>query len=219
MLEKKDNILICVSNYKNAKELIERGEQEKKAFKSECIVLHVYRPESEEDISREEERDEIQQWADKYRATMIFHPLKSGQRVSEVIGEVARANDVQHIILGQAVRSRWDLLIRGSLVNELFHELDEVDVTIYKVKKSSASSESDYGKGITGYLLKENNTYKMTLDEPGVPAYRGVFYQNLHTDFMTGLLKVNVGEEPFVLRVTEGEVHSHHTENLDEFFK
>lgn len=219
MLEKKDNVLVCISNYKNAQELIERGQKEKTAFKSECIVLHVFRPEEEEaDLNRAEERDEIQLWADKSGATMIFHPLKSGQKVSEVIGEVARTHDVQHIIIGQSVRSRWDLLIKGSLVNELFHELDEVDVTIYKVKKSSSSLESEFGHGITGYLYKDTDGYKMTLNEPSVEAYSGTFYQNLHSDFTTGILKVNVGGEPHVLRIIQGDVHSHHNKKLDEFY-
>lgn len=219
MLEKKDNVLVCVSNFKNAEALIERGVKEKAAFKSDCIVLHVYRPEEEEeDIERIEERDKIQEYADKNKATMIFHPLKSGQKVSEIVGQVARANDVQHIIIGQSFRSRWDLLIKGSLVNELFHELDEVDVTIFKVKKSN-TKESEFGKGITGYLYKDQENYKVTLNEPTGKAYSGVFYQNLHTDFTTGVLKVSLGGEPHVLYVTEGDVHPHHKEKLDEVYE
>ncbi|WP_147803197.1 hypothetical protein [Alkalicoccus halolimnae] len=212
----KENVLVCVSYPESAAQLIARGMTEKKAFRGECIVLHVYDPEGEgSDLKAQEKRDEIQRCADQHKALMIFQPMENGKKLGEIIGEVARAHDVRHVIIGQAFRSRWDLLIHGSLVNELFHELDEVDVTIYKIRKDASASEAMYDRGVAGYLYKDDGKYKVALSEPDIDSYAGTFYQHLHTDFMTGLYKAKIGNHPLVVHVTQKEVDDKYNEELD----
>ncbi|PRO66281.1 hypothetical protein [Alkalicoccus urumqiensis] len=211
---KNENVLVCVSNHHNAAPLIARGMQEKKAFQGECYVLHVYEPDEGDNLESVQQRDHIQAAADDAGAVMIFQPRKKGCRISEMIGETARRNEIEHLIIGQTVKSRWDLMIHGSLVNELFHELDDVDVTIYKVKRTSAETEAQHDKGVPGYLYKDGNTYKVALSDKPFSTWEGTFYQNLHTDFRTGTFKGKVGEEPVVLHVIQGEVAEQHHDRL-----
>jgi two-component system, OmpR family, sensor histidine kinase KdpD len=212
----KENVLVCVSYPESAGQLIERGIKETKAFQSECIVLHVYDPENDtSDMKEEEKREEIKKWADFHKATMILQPRQGSKKLGEIIGEVARANDVHHIIIGQAFRSRWDLLIHGSLVNELFHELEDVDVTIFKIKKDRVAAESHYDKGVSGYLYKKEEQYKIALEQPRGEGHEGIFFQHLHTDFLTGIFKAKIFGHPVVLYVVEGDVHERYREELD----
>ncbi len=215
---KKENVLVCIANYRNAAALIERGMTEKKAFKSDCIVLHVYSPEEGEAMDKIEERDHIQRWADEYNATMIFRPLHKGETIAGIIGDTATQYDVNHIIIGQAVQSRWDLIVHGSLVNDLFHELDEVDVTIYKVSKSNVAKEPEYDKGISGWVYRENGSFIFSLGEPSCKCYQGTFYQLIHTDFTTGIFKVQLNGEPHILHIILGDIHPQHEEALKEAF-
>ncbi|CAM3914094.1 universal stress protein [Alkalicoccus chagannorensis] len=216
MLEK-ENILVCISRASHAELLLERGRREKSLFQGELLALHVFDPESEgEDVERVEEREKIQEAADRAGAEMIFLPREKGRRNSRMIGLTAKQYDISHIILGQAKKSRWDLLVHGSLINELFQELDEVDITIHKVTRDSAAEESQYDRGTAAYLTPVEGGYELHLSIPEKRMYYpGTFYPHRHTDFLTGLFKAEINENVLVVRVVEGEVIDSHCDRVD----
>ncbi|PNB33892.1 histidine kinase, partial [Pseudomonas sp. FW305-130] len=56
------------------------------------------------------------------------------------IAEVANKNHITQIVVGESKHSRWDLLIRGSLTQQLVQLLKNVDLHIISTDQKAAPS-------------------------------------------------------------------------------
>ena len=59
----------------------------------------------------------------------------SGRNVAEAITEVAKSYRITQVVLGQTHRSKWQILLRGSLINQLVRFLTQVDIHIISIEK------------------------------------------------------------------------------------
>jgi two-component system, OmpR family, sensor histidine kinase KdpD len=57
-----------------------------------------------------------------------------GSRVSDALVEFARREGITHVIFGQSARSRWDLLVHGSIVDRFLRDVRNATVQIVPVK-------------------------------------------------------------------------------------
>ncbi len=54
---------------------------------------------------------------------------------AKAIAEVARNYHITQIVIGESQRSRWKLLVRGSLTHKLLRSLKDIDVHIIATDK------------------------------------------------------------------------------------
>ena len=64
--------------------------------------------------------------------------LKS-KNVSTALIEFAKQENLSHVVFGQSARSRWDILLRGSVINRFLSEVR--DVTVHVVPMSRLRRE------------------------------------------------------------------------------
>jgi two-component system sensor histidine kinase KdpD len=50
--------------------------------------------------------------------------------VPDALIEFARREGVTHVIFGQSARSRWDILLRGSVINRFLDEVRDATVQV-----------------------------------------------------------------------------------------
>ena len=53
-----------------------------------------------------------------------------GRRVADALIEFARREGITHVIFGQSARSRWDILLRGSVINRFLREVRDATVQV-----------------------------------------------------------------------------------------
>src|SRR5262249_6611360 len=71
--------------------------------------------------------------------------LQSGN-VADALIDFARREGVTHVVFGQSARSRWDILLRGSVINRFLNEVRDATVQVVPLEdrdsRASAAGES-----------------------------------------------------------------------------
>ena len=62
-----------------------------------------------------------------------------GKRVADALIDFARREGITHVIFGQSARSRWNLLIHGSVVNRFLAEVRDATIQIVPMSNEEAA--------------------------------------------------------------------------------
>jgi two-component system, OmpR family, sensor histidine kinase KdpD len=65
-----------------------------------------------------------------------------GSRVSDALVDFARREGITHVIFGQSARSRWDLLVHGSIVDRFLRDVRNATVQIVPVKNEDDADDA-----------------------------------------------------------------------------
>lgn len=197
-------ILVCVYYGPNGERLIQRGCNLAAMMDCPLYILTIdSKPLDELDA---EKSDYIAQWqklAEEHdQATFIF---KGNQNIpaSKIIAQVAREKGVTQIILGQTARSLWEQITKGSIINDLLHEIPFVDLHIISVSRHLKNDEGKFDKGVRAYLVKENDYYRVIFQHTKNVEYEGIFFKEFGTDFNNGIFKFMKDKQTLQVRVTD----------------
>jgi len=69
-----------------------------------------------------------------------------GSRVSDALVEFAKREGITHVIFGQSARSRWDLLLHGSIVDRFLRDVRDANVQIVPVRTAEDGDEHESGR-------------------------------------------------------------------------
>jgi two-component system sensor histidine kinase KdpD len=61
-----------------------------------------------------------------------------GRDIGETLVRFAREHRVTQVVLGQTARSRWDILLHGSIINKILREVRDADVHVVADRNGSA---------------------------------------------------------------------------------
>jgi two-component system sensor histidine kinase KdpD len=122
-----ERILVCISTYPNSIQLVRRGARISSQMNGRLIVLFV--ADSERFLTKAEALhvETCEGLCKEFGGQ--FLRVESSDIVS-AITDVARAQHVTQIVLGETRRSRWQLFTKGSIVQRLMRSLPEVDLHI-----------------------------------------------------------------------------------------
>jgi K+-sensing histidine kinase KdpD len=57
------------------------------------------------------------------------------KHVADALIRYAQQESISHVVFGQSARSRWDILLRGSVLNRFLAEVRDVTVQVVPVQK------------------------------------------------------------------------------------
>jgi two-component system sensor histidine kinase KdpD len=57
------------------------------------------------------------------------------RNVSDALIRFAQQENISHVVFGQSARSRWDILLRGSVLNRFLSEVRDVTVQVVPMQK------------------------------------------------------------------------------------
>lgn len=129
-----DRILICLSPSQESLRLLRRGWRVAQRLHADIVAVYVatHPPsESEQKILHDD-------FALAERLNIGVVTLSG--HVSEELIRYARENEITQIVIGHSSRSRWQELLKGSIVNKLIRELRTVDILIVTEPNQEARS-------------------------------------------------------------------------------
>jgi two-component system sensor histidine kinase KdpD len=68
-----------------------------------------------------------------------------GSRVADLLVDFAKREGITHVVFGQSARSRWDLALRGSIVDRFLRDVRDATVQIVPVRHDQASDDDALG--------------------------------------------------------------------------
>jgi two-component system sensor histidine kinase KdpD len=132
-----DKVMVCMASRGSAKKLLRIGSRIAGRLASDWYAVYVETPHEELGRIKPEDYAALEEnirFAEQLGAQVI--KLKA-RRVADALIDFARREGITHVVFGQSSRSRWDILVRGSVINRF---LDEVrDATVQVVPPSQES--------------------------------------------------------------------------------
>jgi len=125
-----EKVMVCMSSRASAKKLLRTGSRIAGRLASDWFAVYVETPSEEPARINPEDRvtlTENTRFAEELGAQVI--KLK-GKRVADALIEFARREGITHVVFGQSARSRWDILLRGSVINRFLSEVRDATVQV-----------------------------------------------------------------------------------------
>ena len=136
-----DKVMVAMASRGSARNLLRVGSRIANRFANDWFAVYVETPKEEPGRIKPEDHvalaDNIR-FAQQLGAKVV--KLK-GARVADLLVEFAKREGITHVIFGQSARSRWDLLIHGSIVDRFLRDVRDATVQIVPVPNDQASDD------------------------------------------------------------------------------
>jgi len=125
-----EKVMVAIASRGSAKKLLRVGSRIAGRLASDWYAVYVETP--GEELGRIKPADyaalqENIRFAEELGAKVV--KLKS-RRVADALIDFARREGITHVVFGQTSRSRWDILLRGSVINRFLHEVRDAAVQV-----------------------------------------------------------------------------------------
>ncbi|MDX2215713.1 MAG: sensor histidine kinase KdpD [Oculatellaceae cyanobacterium bins.114] len=127
-----ERVLVCVSTYPNAIQLIRRGARIAGYMHAPFYCLFVDDPDRFLTKAESLHIETCERLCKEFGGEFI---RVSDQDKAKAIAEVARGYYITQIVIGESQRSRWKLMLSGSLTHKLLRSLRNIDVHIISTDK------------------------------------------------------------------------------------
>ncbi|MBK8316883.1 MAG: universal stress protein [Acidobacteria bacterium] len=125
-----EKVMVCISSNPDSERLLRIGSRIAGRLASDWEAVYVETPREEAGRMRPQDFVSLQaniRLAEELGARVV--KLK-GNRVADALIEYARREGVTHVIFGQSTRSRWDILLHGSVINRFLEEVKDATVQV-----------------------------------------------------------------------------------------
>jgi len=136
-----EKVMVCISSGSTAKRLLRAGARIAGRLAAVWYAVYVETPQEEPSRIAPKNAKQLQEnlaLAEELGATVV--KLKA-RRAADGLIEFARREGISHVIFGQSARSRWDILLHGSVLNRFLDEVKDAAVQIIPTGRHSDHAE------------------------------------------------------------------------------
>ena len=129
-----EKVMVCLSSRVGTERLLRVGARIAGRLASNWYAVHVTKPDDKGhgDPEAFHRLEEYERMARDLGAQVV--PLVD-RNVSDALIRFAQQENISHVVFGQPVRSRWDILLRGSVLNRFLSEVRDVTVQVVPMQK------------------------------------------------------------------------------------
>jgi two-component system, OmpR family, sensor histidine kinase KdpD len=130
-----EKVMVCLSTRPGTERLLRVGARVAGRLASNWYAVYVTRPHDKRNSDPEamHRLEEYERMARDLGANVVNITDKN---VSEALVRFAQQENISHVVFGQSARTRWDILLRGSILNKFLSEVRDVTVQVVPVHKA-----------------------------------------------------------------------------------
>jgi two-component system sensor histidine kinase KdpD len=135
-----EKVMVAMASRGSAKKLLRVGSRIAGRLASDWYAVYVETPSEEPGRIKPEDHAALMEnirFAEGLGAKVI--KLK-GRRVADALIEFARREGITHVVFGQSARSRWDILLHGSVINRFLHEVRDATVQVVPLEGNETNN-------------------------------------------------------------------------------
>ena len=129
-----EKVMVAIASRGSAKKLLRTGSRIAGRLASDWFAVYVETPREEMGRIKPEDWSALQEnirFAEGLGARIV--KLKS-RKVSDALIDFARREGITHVVFGQTSRSRWDILLHGSIINRFLDEVRDATVQVVPIE-------------------------------------------------------------------------------------
>jgi two-component system sensor histidine kinase KdpD len=134
-----EKVMVCLSPSAGMDRLVRVGARIAGRLATNWYVVYVETPDSDHkhgDPAAFARLEENERMARDLGARVVV--LKD-KKVADALIEFARKENISHVVFGQSARTRWDILLHGSIVNRFLNEMRDTTVQVVPVQREKKS--------------------------------------------------------------------------------
>jgi two-component system sensor histidine kinase KdpD len=131
-----EKVMVCLSTRTGSERLLRVGARVAGRLATNWYAVHVTRPDDKghSDPEAFHRVEEFQRMARDLGAQIIS---LTDHHISDALIRFAQQESISHVVFGQSVHSRWEFLLRGSIVNRFLSEVRDATVQIVPMHKNA----------------------------------------------------------------------------------
>jgi two-component system sensor histidine kinase KdpD len=130
-----EKVMVAMASRGGAKKLLRTGSRIAGRLASDWYAVYVETPREEPGRIRPEDYASLQEnirLAEELGAKVV---RLSARNVADALIDFARREGVTHVIFGQSARTRWDILLHGSVINRFLAEARDATVHVVPLER------------------------------------------------------------------------------------
>jgi two-component system sensor histidine kinase KdpD len=129
-----EKLMVCLSTRPGTERLLRVGARIAGRLSTNWYAVYVTKPDDRGhgDPEAYHRLEEYQRMAKGLGAKVVS---LVDRNVSDALIRFAQQENISHVVFGQSVRSRWDILLRGSVLNRFLAEVRDVTVQVVPMQK------------------------------------------------------------------------------------
>ena len=132
-----EKVMVCLSTRPGNERLVRVGARVAGRLATNWYAVYVAGPEDDKghgDPEAYERLHEVQRMARDLGAQVV---TLTDRNVADALIRFAQQESISHVVFGQSARSRWDILLRGSVLNRFLAEVRDVTVQVVPFQKAA----------------------------------------------------------------------------------
>ena len=130
-----EKVMVCMSSRPGTERLLRVGARVAGRLASNWYAVYVTRPDEDKGHGDPEAHHRLEEYQRMARDLGAKVVNLTDRNVSDALIRFAQQESISHVVFGQPVRSRWDILLRGSVLNRFLSEVRDVTVQVVPVNK------------------------------------------------------------------------------------
>ena len=130
-----EKVMVCLSTRPGTEKLVRVGARVAGRLATNWYAVYVARPEDDKGHGDPEAFQRLQESLRMAKELGAQVVTLHDKNVSDALIRFAQQESISHVVFGQSVRSRWDILLRGSVLNRFLAEVRDVTVQVVPVQK------------------------------------------------------------------------------------
>ncbi len=130
-----EKVMVCLSTRPGTERLLRVGARIAGRLNSNWFAVYVTRPDDDKGHGDPEAFHRLEEYQRMARDLGAKVVSLTDRNVSDALIRYAQQENISHVVFGQSARSRWDILLRGSVLNRFLSEVRDVTVQVVPMNK------------------------------------------------------------------------------------
>jgi len=138
-----EKVMVCLSRRAGTERLLRVGSRIAGRLASNWYVVYVLLPGRDLGHGDPEGYQRLLEYQRMARDLGAQVVMLHDKNISDALIHFAQQENISHVVFGQSARSRWDVLLRGSVLNRFLAEVRDVTVQVVPMAKPVPQRRSD----------------------------------------------------------------------------
>lgn len=135
-----EKVMVCLSARPGMERLLRTGARIAGRLATNWFVIYVETPDADSRRANSEALARLEEYQRMARDLGARVVVLKDKKVADALIEFARKENISHVVFGQSARTRWDILLRGSIINRFLNEMRDTTVQVVPVQKERKES-------------------------------------------------------------------------------
>lgn len=134
-----EKVMVCLSSRTGTERLLRAGARIAGRLATNWYAVHAETAESERRHGDEASKTRMEEYKRMARELGAHVVTLKGKNTADALIEFAKKENISHVVFGQSARTRFDILLHGSVLNRFLAEMRDTTVQIVPMSKDKGA--------------------------------------------------------------------------------